>query len=47
MASIAAIGPRDPGSNSNYVVGCLKFKSKIEFSRIILESGTLTSTVSL
>ena len=37
---------RDPGSKS-WLVYCLKFKSKIEFSQITLAYNTLASTITL
>ena len=45
MDSIAAFGPKDQGSNSAWFG--LKFKSEIEFSRIIQACSTLASTVTL
>ena len=45
MASVAAFGPRDPGSNPGWC--CHEYKLKIEFSQIIQVCGTLASTVTL
>ena len=45
MVSVAAFGPKDPGSNTSWFASQIQIKNWV--SKIVQDCGTLASTVTL